>query len=289
MLASAALLALSGGCAGHRNPALAVVNWFEPLDGGRDHVSPYFANLYALSLVRHGLGAGEVRDYVAWYLDHLNYPDRHGLTGTIDDMDVRPGGRLERTGRYDSVDGYAGTFLLLLDEWEQSGGDRALLEANRARIQDVAWLLLRLQDPDGLVRALPDANARYLMDNCEAYAGLLAYDALSRRLGWDTGPRHRIAAEDVREAVLGRLSDEPGRRFHWADAGGVPHRSDWDVFYPDALAQLFPILYGVVDARSDLAQHLWREFGQRHDPRAGRPVSAVQRAIIDLTRERVTP
>ena len=63
MLASAALLTLSGGCAGHRNPALAVVNWFEPLDGGRDHVSPYFANLYALSLVRHGLGAGEVRGY----------------------------------------------------------------------------------------------------------------------------------------------------------------------------------------------------------------------------------
>ena len=265
MLASAALLALSGGCAGHRDPALAVVNWFEPLDGGRDHVSPYFANLYALSLVRHGLGEGEVRGYVAWYLDHLNYPDRHGLTGTIDDM------------------------IVLLDEWEQSGGDRALLEANRARIQDVAWLLLRLQDPDGLVRALPDANARYLMDNCEAYAGLLAYDALSRRLGWDTGPRHRVAAEDIREAVLSRLSDGPGRRFHWADAGGVPHRSDWDVFYPDALAQLFPILYGVVDARSDLAQHLWREFEQRHDPRAGRPVSAVQRAIIDLTRERVTP
>lgn len=289
MLASAASLALAGGCAGHRNPALAVVNWFEPLDGGRNRVSPYFANLYALSLVRHGLGSGEVRDYVGWYLDHLNYPDRHGLTGTIDDMDVRPGGRLVRTGGYDSVDGYAGTFLLLLDEWEQSGGDRALLEANRTRIQDVAWLLLRLQDPDGLVRALPDANARYLMDNCEAYAGLLAYDALSRRLGWDTGPRHRIAAEDVREAVLGRLTDAPGRRFHWADAGGVPHRSDWDVFYPDALAQLFPILYGVVDARSELAQHLWREFEQRYDPRAGQPVSAVQRAIIDLTRERVTP
>ena len=289
MLASAGLLTLVGGCAGHRNPALSVVNWFEPLDGGRNRVNPYFTNLYALSLVRHRLGSGEVDDYVSWYLDHLNYPDRHGLTGTIDDMDVRPGGRLERTGSYDSVDGYAGTFLLLLDEWEQAGGDRALLEANRARIQDVAWLLLRLQDPDGLVRALPDANARYLMDNCEAYAGLLAYDALSRRLGWDTGPRHRVAAEDIREAVLSRLSDGPGRRFHWADAGGVPHRSDWEVFYPDALAQLFPILYGVVDARSELAQHLWREFAQRYDPRAGQPVSAVQRAIIDLTRERVTP
>ncbi len=287
LLASLLLATSLTGCAAHRHPVLDLVSRHQPLDSGLERVSPYFASLYAWELLEDGDDPAPVRDYAAWYLDNLNYPDHHGLTGTMDDMDVLPGGRLRPVGDYDSADGYAAVFLLMLEAYERRTGDRAFLESHRARIQDVAWVLLHLQDPDGLLRAHPGTNARYLMDNCEAYGGLLAYDALARRLGWDHGPRYREAAEVVRRAVLDRLHAGDGAPFHWADAGGLAHESRWDTYYPDALAQLFPILYGVVDARSHTARGLWREFQDRWGSGLARRPDPAQLVIIDLTRKRM--
>ena len=281
------LLILVAGCAGRpqRHAALAVVARFAPVGPSPQLVQPYFANLYALSLCRHGRHLDEVERYIAWYLDHLNDVGSEGRAGTIYDYVVHHGNREQATGRYDSADGYAGTFLILLDAYEQATGD--LLTKRLAEISIVAELLLSLQDEDGLVRVSPEDGTHYLMDNCEAYGGLIAWSSLERRLGLDAGPRYLAAAERLRQAIMSRLYDPATHRFHWAESDAAVHASSWDTYYPDALAQLFPVLYGVVPAGEEPARSLWREFAARYDPRGGDERPPNERTIIELTRERV--
>ncbi len=285
-----ALLLLLAGCAAgpQRHAALAVVARFEPVGPSPQLVRPYFANLYAVSLCRHGRHLDEVARYIDWYLDHLNGGERDGLPGTIDDYLVHHGNRERTQETYDSADGYAGTFLILLDEYEQASGDDGRLLGRWEEIRTVAELLLSLQDANGLVRVSPRDGTHYLMDNCEAYGGLVAWAALERRLGRDAGPRYLAAAERLRRAIMTRLHDPATHRFHWAESGDVVHASSWDEYYPDALAQIFPVLYGVVPAGEELAGSLWREFAARYDPRKGDARSPHERTLIELTRERVT-
>lgn len=284
-----ALALLATGCATtpNRHPALAVVARFAPVGPSPQEVQPYFANLYALSLSRHGRHLDEVARYIDWYLDRLNTGTDGRPAGTIDDVAIHHGNREDSLGRFDSADGYAGTFLILLDAYEQATGDAARLVGRRTEILSIAELLVSLQDEDGLVRVAPEDGTRYLMDNCEAYGGLLAWSALERRLGWEAGPRWLAAAERLRQAIMSRLWDPVTHRFRWAESGAETHRSSWDLYYPDALAQLFPILYGVIPADGEPARSLWREFAVRYDPRDGWNVATSDRTLIELTRERV--
>jgi hypothetical protein len=293
LLASAAvglaLLGPLGGCAHAPHPAVEMARLFEPIPASSYHAKPYFLNLYGIALLRHGFNPGLVVDYLEWYFASLNYPDHHGLTGSIYDRDILPGGRESPLASYDSVDSYAATFLVLLRDYYVRTSDRARLERHRPRIADIAYLLVFLQDRDGLVRAVPDSDAKYLMDNCEVYAGLLAYADLAGRLGWDDPRRFREAAGHVRRAVLEELFDPQRRVFAWAKAGGRPQPSHWETFYPDALAQLFPILHGLVEPDSDLAVRLWQQFMLHHNPQTDASLSSVQRTLIELVRERMKP
>lgn len=290
LLASGLLVAsLSAGCARAPHPVVTMASLFEVVPAGSYHAKPYFLNLYGISLLRHGFNPQLVVDYIEWYVAHLNYPDRHGLTGSIYDLDIRSGRRQTFLETYDSVDSYAATFLVLLRDYYVRTADRERLERHRRQIADVAYLLVYLQDRDGLVRAVPSSDAKYLMDNCEVYAGLLAYSDLAGRLGWDDPRRYREAAGHVRRAVLDQFFDPDRRLFAWAKAGGRPQPAHWETFYPDALAQLFPILHGLVEPDSELATHLWQQFLLHHNPRTDTSLSSVQRTLIELTRERMTP
>ncbi len=288
-LAAVGLLGPLGGCAHAPHPVVEMARLFEPIPASSYHAKPYFLNLYAISLLRHGFNPALVVDYLEWYFANLNYPDHHGLTGSIYDLDILSGRRQTRLGTYDSVDSYAATFLVLLRDYYVRTADRERLERHRRRIADIAYLLVLLQDRDGLVRAIPGSDAKYLMDNCEVYAGLLAFSDLAGRLGWDDPRRYREAAGHVRQAVLTELLDERRSIFAWAKVGDKPQPSHWETFYPDALAQLFPILHGLVEPDSELAALLWQRFLLHHNPQTDASLSSVQRTLIELTRERMTP
>jgi len=49
------------------------------------------------------------------------------------------------------------------------------------------------------------------------------------------------------------------------EKGGETYEADWDNFYPDALAQIYPIAFGVIAPDTPLARHLWREFSYRYN------------------------
>ena len=286
LLASLVAATVLTGCPGPMHPSHKIIDVFAPAYAYR-HVVPYEVNLYGIYLLRHRLNWHHVEQYILWYLDHLNYPDKHGLSGSMYDFYLDDRGRRTSTGNYDSVDSYAATFLILLHEYDIRVGNRKLLLANRKKIEDVAHLLILLKDHDGLTRALPDRDGKYLMDNCEVYAGLKAYVALCRALGWPAQV-YADAAKEVRRGVWTRLYDAPSGMFHWAVDHQTEHDSHWSRFYPDAFAQLFPIIYGLLDPASPQARQIWTTFCRQHG-RAKGLADSLQTVVISMARERMQP
>jgi hypothetical protein len=264
------------------HPAATIASFYARPGEEPGGFNPYIVSIYALNEVQRGSHLGEVRDFILWYLAHLNQRDRYGLTGTMDDYVVTNG--VERpSGTYDSADGYAGLFLHLLHQYVRRTGDIALVKSHGNRIDSIARLLLTLQNGRGLTKALPDEDMVYLMDNCEAFAGMAAYEYLRTRIGKRVSGRYVKAREALRSGILARLYDPKTVMFHWAADNGAPVPSSWDRFYPDAFAQLFPVYFGVLSDQRLVAQQLWISFTKRHAA-AIETYPMEQRIMIELTR-----
>jgi hypothetical protein len=111
--------------------------------------------------------------------------------------------------------------------------------------------------------ALPDYPIAYLMDNSEVYRGLSDLAYLEKRAFADTSAARAHAREASRAAN--------GIATLWSDARGTydsgkqeprgPYLpSHWTTWYPDATAQLFPALQGVIPVASARATELWSTF-----------------------------
>jgi hypothetical protein len=246
---TAVTLLLLAACAGRApraaNPALELWRHYEPGAPAAYALNPYLNNILGIYLLQEGSHTREIAAYIQWYCDRLNYPDKHGVTGSIYDFYITREG-VETAGRnYDSVDSYAATFLILLQRYYAATGDAALMNRNWAKIKDVAFTIAFLQDKDGLVRALPASGNKYLMDNCECYDGLRAYQELAAALGHGRDPYYETVAAAIKKGVLGILYDTEGGFFHWGMADGVKTPFNAQTLYPDALSQIFPFLHGV--------------------------------------------
>lgn len=278
-------LVLLAGCAGRAgapaNPALALWRHYEPGAPAAYALNPYLNNILAVYLLNGRSRPAGVAEYLQWYLDRLNYPDKHGLTGSIYDYYITREGAETPGGGYDSVDSYAATFLLALRRYYASTGDAGLPRRNWRKIKDVAYTIAYLQDKDGLVRALPDSGAKYLMDNCECYGGLTAYQELSEALGYGRDPYYDTVAASIKKGVLEVLYDGKTGTFNWGIAGGVKTGCDTAKPYPDALAQIFPFLYGVTDDAAPLEDFLARHGGELAD------LPLEQRLIVEMARRRL--
>lgn len=267
------------------HPALQVIDVFIPAETYQ-RVIPYEVNLYGISIFQQNLNWRDVEQYILWYFDHLNYPDAHGLTGSIYDYLQDNNGGLSSTKTYDSADAYAATFLMLLHAYYQKVGNRQILNYYKKKIEDIARLIIRLKDSDGLTFAVPYLQAKYLMDNCEVYAGLKAYVSLARKLDWPISDIYHTAIAEIHQGIRTQLYDPARGTFHWARQGHTVHPSYWHRFYPDAFAQLFPIIYELVDPLSPEARRIWDSFHSRYQMGEGL-ADHLQSLLISMARDRV--
>lgn len=246
-----------GGSAARRdNPALKLWRHYEPAAAAGYALNPYLNNILAISLLCGRTHAGEIGAYIQWYLDRLNYPDKHGVTGSMYDYYISGEGKETPGKSYDSVDSYAATFLIMAERYYAVTGDAALIKKNWKRIKDVAYIISYLQDKDGLVRALPSSDNKYLMDNCECYGGLLAYQKLSEALGYGREAYYDTVAASIKSGIISNFRDAEGRFFYWGISGGVRSPYAPETLYPDALSQIFPVLYGITDDAGALNRFL---------------------------------
>jgi hypothetical protein len=173
------------------HPALDILN--------NPYVVPYFVNLVAVNILPYH--PEKVKRYMEWYLDHLNYPDVYGLTGTIYDYYISGNSEVP-TYKYDSADSYGATFLSLSLLYVERTGDYKFIRDNLHKLKLIAYMIASLQDRDGLVKAVPYWNLKYLVDNIEDICGLRAFSVLLWRLRDPTWYYYFILSHSVERAVM---------------------------------------------------------------------------------------
>lgn len=231
-------------------------------------INPYFGNYAAMGWLRDITRYAAVQAYLQWYVNHLNATDYWGINtgGTIYDYSVAAGATgaaVNESGtthaHADSVDSYCATFLSLCwAAWQTTdAGLRAWITAHKASLDKVAATLtnVKMMDVDGLTWAKPDYQNKYTMDNSEVYAGFRDYASLCNALGDATGNgAYAAAATKSKTAVLGLWT---GSSF-LVNKGGAA--IDMTVFYPDSLAQLFPVLCGLLPWNDATATTAYNAF-----------------------------
>lgn len=215
------------------------------------HLNPYFGNLACLALLeKSDAHAAKVRKYMDWYFTRLNWPDHHGLFGTVYDYDVDPlTGRESSTKNYDSVDSYAATFLMLARRYHETTGDAAYLRDHAKRVEAIAGLMVKALDTrENLAVAKPDHPVKVLMDNAEVARGFADADYVFRTAVGDAAKAdtYRAWAVDVKTAIHARMWGVDLKRNGWhaARQGTANQAHRWSTFYPDSVCQLYPLWTG---------------------------------------------
>jgi hypothetical protein len=231
---------------------------------GTAEIEPYYANIAATGLCTERAQLPHVRAWMNWYVTHLNARDRWGLSGTIYDYRYVRGVETSLR-RADSVDSYAATFFTLARSLYDTHDSlsQGYVVSIRPQLEQMAAMLPHVTQRDGMTVALPDYPVAYLMDNSEVYRGLTDLAYLERTAFADAA-RARIHDQEARRAGAGietlwsaaNGTYDSGKQ----EPRGPRMRSQWTTWYPDATAQLFPALQGVIPAASPRAAELWSGF-----------------------------
>jgi hypothetical protein len=209
-------------------------------------VWPYLANFAAMGLAR-AAAVGDHRAartawrWLGWYQAHED------ARGYVFDYAETVSG-LRSKGTMDSTDAYAGTFLLATESVFQATGDRARLRSLRRGIRGAVRAIESTQAADGLTWAKPSWHVKYLMDQAETYAGLVAASNLADTLRMPKlAARARTAARRLRGGVA-KLWNPRVKAYDWAVHGdGARAATNWSVLYPDAMQQAWAVAFGLVD------------------------------------------
>lgn len=231
-----------------------------------NEVEPYYANLAAIGETSFPSALPAVRSWMSWYVNHLNAPDKWGLSGTVYDYRYdRASGTETSLDRADSVDSYAATFFTLARALYDThdAASQQFVKTLQAPLTEMGAMLLQIRQPDGLTIALPSYRVAYLMDNAEVYRGLRDLAYLERTaFGNGAAAASYDAAASGISAALETFWSPADQRYaeEKAEPNGSLTRAQWSRWYPDATAQLFPILEGVILPNSPRSRTLWRAF-----------------------------
>lgn len=247
----------------------------------RARVIPYAANYAAIGLAEATRVTGD-GSYLAaawrwlqWYAVHEN---AKGYVGDYGVGFTATGDAFERgTGEGDSTDGYAGTYLIAV-----LAAYRTACEVDRVRdllpgINGAVRAIESTMDRDGLTWSRPDFPVKYLMDEAEAQAGLVAAARLATVVG--DQPLRTRAWNDIRRMRRGvdGLWNPRRAAYDWAQHGSRTARAvaDWRNLWPDASEQMWAVAFAA--GRVDHSAVLLRRFTATH-PRWATP-TATDRSL----------
>jgi hypothetical protein len=227
-------------------------------------IEPYYANLAATGLTKIPAQLPHVRQWMAWFVSHINAADVWGLGGTIYDYGYSAGVETPLTG-VDSVDSYNATFLTLARVLYDTGDptSQQYVASLKPALEKLAATIVAIQQPDGLTIALPGTKFAYLMDNTEVYRGLSDLSYLESNV-FGNGANASTYTQDAQLVATGisSLWNASNSTYAYAksEPDGVLNQSSWSNWYPDATSQLYPIVEGVISPSSAQALSLWSGF-----------------------------
>jgi hypothetical protein len=254
-------------------------------------VSGYFGNVTAAGLVASGSHLDVVNDWMEWYIDRA-HGSGSGVDGVPDDGTYERDGAFVSRNRPDSTDAYGATFLILADAAYRTGDARlrALIVRHRADIGRIAASMLATWQPNGLTFSRPQHRIVYAIDNEQVYRGLLDAADLWERAYADASQAAalRSDAQRVENGIAAVLWSSASQTYRPSvNPEGRGAEADLTRPYPDALAQVMAIVYGIVPADSLLASTLLA----RASASLLTPVSGdadEYRQVVGLAREMVS-
>lgn len=219
-------------------------------------VMPYFSNL-ALQAVLQATREydADVKKYLTWYIANINDPDNLGVSGTIYDFSYS-GGVLTPLNDYDSSDSYAATFLSLLNGYLIKTNDQQFVLNNLSTIELIAAAIDATAQSDGLTYAKANYHVKYLMDNVEVWRGYVDFASVLQTIGSTKESLYLSKANQIKYAIENQMWNSAGNEYYYY-AGD--DEVDWGTFYPDATANLWPIIFGFSDSAAR-DQQLFNRF-----------------------------
>jgi hypothetical protein len=248
-------------------------------DNPAQRIEPYFGNYAAMGLARAAVLTGNHAyaaaswNWLAWYAGH------EGSNGVVTVYTVN-GGVETSTGDEDSTDSYAGTFLSAAAMAFPLNPSR--LATLAGGIHGAITAILATQDTDGLTWAKPSYAVKYLMDNGEAYDGLIAAVHMELALG---DARWAAVAATAAKAMYNGIQTLWNPRtatFNWAKfPGGGTQTTNWAVLYPDAMEQASAVAFHVAGSHGS---SLISQFNA-HQPSWAAPAIVGYQALAALGQE----
>lgn len=229
-------------------------------------VEPYFSNLAVIGLLDNPTSKNldVTKRWIEWYISHLNseISDYNGLKGSVYRYYVDySNDSIEYSDyNYDSTDSYAATFLSLVKKYLEKGGDEVFIKSLENQLKIIADVIIATQMSDGLTWAKPDYKIKYLMDNCEVYAGLKDYSWILKTIFVNKTEYsyYNGKMQQCYDGIEQHLWNSANTNYNW-HLNGI---SNWEKWYPESGAQTFPIYFGVLEKKTERARHLYNQLNQ---------------------------
>ncbi|MDD2269148.1 MAG: trehalase family glycosidase [Eubacteriales bacterium] len=256
------------------------------------HVVPYFSQSSIMGAMKAAPKQSKelVANFITWYLDSLNTAetDAYGVDGTIYDfyMFQNPtnpqevvqipartvhadefANQKDNNKDYDSTDSYAALLIRILYEYYKTYNDTEVFINRKADVDRVMNALFSTYiDELDLTYAKPSYEVCFLMDNCEVYNGLIAAKALYKEVFNENekAEEYGAYAEKVKNAIEKLMWNEEKQIYYSGIfTNGKPTTNlDLSAFYPNATAQLFPIMFDLIDPNGERAKAIYEKFNE---------------------------
>ena len=199
-------------------------------------VNPYFACMAALGLLAETKNCPmtetekqAVGRYLDWHTGILLKTD--GKMGIY----RKEGGKLIYKEKADSEDGYLGMYLFLMGKYLEKTGSADLPESWKKGI-DLALKKIQSLMQDGITQVSEENTTVYLMDNLEVWRGLYELEP--------AGLENTQAISEMRKKIQEQIEkifwDDANQRWRIIENSDRYHQTE---FYPDGVAQIYPLIY----------------------------------------------
>ena len=219
-------------------------------------VNPYFACMAALGLLAETKNCPitetekkAVGRYLDWHTGILLETD--GKMGIY----RKESGKLIYKEKVDSEDGYLGMYLFLMGKYLEKTENTDLPEYWK---KGISLALKKIQSlmRDGITQVSEENTTAYLMDNLEVWKGLHELEL--------AGLEDTQAISEMRKKIQAQIEN-----IFWDDANqrwriiGNSDLYDQTEFYPDGVAQIYPLIYEFPVKEKKKQKILYNQFTEK--------------------------
>lgn len=242
-------------------------------------IEPYFTTLGLIGLldIPSEENITVVKRWVDWYLRHINRePDKYGLTGTIYTRNVNANDYTDywSTGEYSASDSRGTTFIMLVKKLYDVSLDAQFIIERKDDLElafDSAAVATMKED--GLTEAKNQDGHRtkYLQDNVQVLSALKDMVYLEENVFKDSlKTEYYKEYLKMSQAGLESMYMPDSEEYIYYITPNKVRLTEWNTFYGDAVSQVFPIMYDIIDYDSSRAIKLYNKFNAEQPNRVAR-------------------